>query len=438
MVKDRSSRSSAQRMRALFNRMGKRGLILLGVGILLGLLLVSKLRKNGEEELTCEVQRGRFEVKVEVSGELLSVESIPIRIPVAQMRSSNVRINNVTIKDLVPEGTVVDSGDYVGELDRESLTSSLKGLQESIEKAEQQFLKTQLDTALTLRDLRNGLQNMQYNLEERQLVLEQSKYEPPATVRQAELNLEKAKREYQQAKQNYQLKLRQAKATMHEASLMLMGERRKQDELMQLESAFTIKAPSHGMVVYFREWGGEKRKVGSSVSLWSPEIAELPDLTDMYSITYVNEVDVSKVKVGQEVRVGLDAFPDVSYKGSVQQVANIGEERSGSSAKVFEVQVGIEGEDSIMRPSMTTSNTIIVSAYDSVLYCPLECVQSNDSLSYVYLKEGYKQQVELGAANDTHVIVARGLKEGQRLYLSVPAKADKWKLKTLDVTQPKG
>ncbi|MCK7532908.1 MAG: HlyD family efflux transporter periplasmic adaptor subunit [Marinilabiliales bacterium] len=80
------------------------------------------------------------------------------------------------------------------------------------------------------------------------------------------------------------------------------------------------------MVIYKREWNGAKRKVGSEISPWDPVVATLPDLSSMISKTYVNEIDVSKVKAGQRVRLTVDAFPEKSYTGAVISVANIGEQ----------------------------------------------------------------------------------------------------------------
>ncbi len=80
------------------------------------------------------------------------------------------------------------------------------------------------------------------------------------------------------------------------------------------------------MVIYYKEWSGEKRQVGSSVSPWDRTVATLPDLSTMVSKTYVNEIDISKVSRGQQVRVGVDAFPEKKYTGVVTSVANIGEQ----------------------------------------------------------------------------------------------------------------
>ena len=71
------------------------------------------------------------------------------------------------------------------------------------------------------------------------------------------------------------------------------------------------------MVIYARNWNG-KKEPGARISAWDPIVAELPDLSDMISKTYVNEVDISKVRVGQEVDIKVDAFPDKKYKNYLE------------------------------------------------------------------------------------------------------------------------
>jgi hypothetical protein len=145
----------------------------------------------------------------------------------------------------------------------------------------------------------------------------------------------------------------------------------------------------------------------------------------MVSKTFVNEVDVRKVKVGQRVAVGLDAYPDKKLIGNVIRVANVGEQRPNSDAKVFEVAVELEGTDPSLRPSMTTSNRIIASVVADVLYLPLECLHNEaDTITFVYKRDGinkYKQEVVVGETNANEAVVLSGLTENDRVYLSVPA-----------------
>ena len=151
----------------------------------------------------------------------------------------------------------------------------------------------------------------------------------------------------------------------------------------------------------------------------------------MKSKTYVNEIDISKIKVNQEVRIGVDAFPDKKFTGKVIEVANIGQQLPNSNAKVFEVSIEVNEFDSILRPAMTTKNEILTSSFDSVLFIPLDCIQSNDSISYIYAGN-YRKQVILGPSNENEVIIRAGLKAGEEVYLVPPADAENNKLIRLE------
>ena len=181
------------------------------------------------------------------------------------------------------------------------------------------------------------------------------------------------------------------------------------------------------MVIYKRDRTGAKRKVGSSISPWDNVVATLPDMSTMISKTYVNEIDVSKVKTNQQVDILVDAFPDKKYQGTVISVANIGEQLPNADAKVFEVVVKINGSDPILRPSMTTGNKIVTKTIADVTYIPLESVQTGtDSIPFVYLKNGSKQIVVLGESNENSVVIEQGVEPGAQLYLNTPEKPEEF------------
>lgn len=401
--------------------------------VLIGLVFLFGGKNTDAVDIKTKVLHGNFEVLVTTTGELQAKSSVDITGPEELRNSRTIRLREIKIQNLVAEGTVVDSGDFVAELDRSEASNSLKDLMDELEKAESQHLKTQLDTTMTLRELRDQLVNLKFTLEEKEIVLEQSRFEPPATIRQAEIELDKAQRNYNQTAENYGLKVRQSVADMREAEINLEKARRKVEELKNIISKFTIFAPQSGMVIYKKEWGGEKRKVGSSINPWDMSVATLPDLSSMISKTYVNEVDISKVKEGQDVRIGVDAFPERGYTGEVTSVANVGEQLPNTDAKVFEVLVRLEQSDTILRPAMTTSNEIITQTFEDVNFIPLESVHANDSLSFVYLPTKSKQIVLLGAANENYVIVKQGLDEGDEVLLSVPAEPASYKYTGLEL-----
>ncbi len=406
--------------------MKKQIYITLGIIVLIILALWYFLggESSSVETISTEVKRGEFKITVTTTGELEAKNAEEIRGP-DNLRK--VRIYRVKISDIVPDGTVVDSGDFVATLDRTELEGRIKDQELEVEKYETQLMKTKLDTSLELRGLRDQLINQKFALEESKIKLEQSKYEPPATIRQIEIELEKAERSYKQSVENYQLKLKKSVATVKEVQANLTKANRKYQEMVDVMGDFTIYAPRNGMVIYKRDWNGKKRGVGSEISPWDPVVATLPDLTEMLSKTYVNEIDISKVKVGQPVEVGIDAFPEKKFTGKVTEVANIGQQLPGSNVKVFEVIIEVNEYDSVMRPAMTTKNVIITDIIDSVLYIPIECLYNIDTVTYV-VSGSKRKQVVVGKSNDTQVIVRAGLDEGDEVYLIPPEGYQDFKL----------
>lgn len=379
--------------------------------------------------VTSKVEFGDFYINVTTSGELEAANSENILGP-ANLRE--VRIWQVQISDIIPEGSIVDSGQYVATLDRTEITNRMKDLEGELEKLESQFIKTKLDTSMDMRAAREELINLKYALEERQITVDQSIYEPPATQRQAKIDLEKAQRGLEQAEKNFKLRSAKNTANMQEVAVSFSQAQRRLEQIREVLKGFTVTAPKEGMVIYKRNWDGSRIGIGSTMSSWDNVVATLPNLDKMISRTYVNEIDISKVKIGQKVEIGVDAFPDRKYSGEVTEVANIGEQMRNSNAKVFEVKIKVYEFDSILRPAMTTKNIINTATIPNVIFIPIESVNTTDSISFVYKVNGqYRQQVKTGLTNENQIIITEGLEKDDEVYLSPPEKAASWRLKTL-------
>jgi multidrug efflux pump subunit AcrA (membrane-fusion protein) len=363
---------------------------------------------------------GEFKVTVVNSGELKAKKSIDI---VGPNNARAVRIWDMKISKLIPEGTVVDSGAFVAELDKSEIMNKIKDREIEITKLESQFKQSKLDSALELSQQRDNLDNLSFNLEEKKLLIEQSKYESPAVIRQAEMDFERSQRSLKQALKNYKTKVEQSITKINIVKADLTKEVKNLEMINNILKGFTINAPANGMVIYARNWSGTRKVVGSNVSSWDPVVATLPDLRYMESITYISEIDIQKIQKGQIVTVRLDADPDKKLSGEVVRVANIGESLRNSDSKVFEVVVNIQDTDTTLRPSMTTSNDILVSVVDSAMYIPLECIHSEDGLSFVYIKNNgliIKQEVRLGLMNENEAIVNEGVGPEDNLMMNTP------------------
>jgi len=388
--------------------------------VILVIMVILVWPESEAESLSGTVQKGNFKIEVNTSGELKAKKSENIKGPTS-LRTHGIW--QIKITDLVTEGSYVKKGDYVAQLDKSEVGTKIITASTEVEKISSEYEQARLDTAIEMMALKDELQNLEYSIEEKQLVFDQSTFEAPAVQRQAEIDLEKTKRSHRQKKSNIQLKREQNEAKLHQIKLSLGQEQSKLDRLNQLLTDLRIIAPKNGMVVYKRTWNGSKITSGSQISVWDPTVATLPDLSKMVTKTYVNEIDISKIQKGLVVSLTVDAFPDKKYTGEVVDVANVGEQLPKGDSKVFEVTIELNEQDTLLRPAMTTNNNILIEELEEVLYVPQESVFVDDSLSYVIVKTSLgprKQKVSLGKTNSNFVVVEEGLAENEEFLLARP------------------
>ena len=397
---------------------------------IISLFLFVKLTsgKKTTEENYAFAEEGKFEIVVTGAGQILPEKSVDIKGPdMSQYRS--IRMTGLKITDIIPEGTKVKKGDYIATLDRTSFDNNLKDEMTNLKTLQDQVNMKTLDTAVVLSNLRDDIKNQVYTVEEARIVVEQSKYEPPATIRRAELDLDEAGRFLEQKKNLYLLQIKQSTADIKSLKVNLDIEQRKVDDLENVLTQFVVKASADGMLIYKTDRSGAKIKSGSSLDPFDPVVATLPDMSSMLSKIYISEIEVKKVKPGQSVQITLDAFNDKPLSGHVVSIANIGEVLPNSDSKMFEVMIKIDNSNGKILPSMTTSNRVMIKSYDKVVYIPVECVQTGeDSIPFVFTKDRKKQVVIPGEMNDKNIIIEKGLTAKTAVWLRTPDDPKKFKL----------
>lgn len=407
-------------------------LIAAAVVALLAVYILFFRKTATASELIQPVKRGDFEVLVVTTGELRSKSNTRISVPSSLQQ---VGIYQIKIADMVSEGTTVKTGDFVASMDNSALTEKISQLQLEIDRAQAEIKKTSLDTMLEMRGLRDEIVNLKYDLRQKLLEKEQSKYEAPAEIKRVELEHEKTERSLVQKEQNYKTKEVQALTRMQILNSGLQMQQNRMNNLVKLMGQLNITAPKTGMVIYEKNWNGQKKSVGTQIDLWNPTVASLPDLSQMEVVTYINEVDIQKMKVGQQVTISLDAAADKKLKGIVTNVANIGEEKPNSDAKVFEVLIDVLTKDESLRPAMTASCQILAEKYEKVLQVPLDAIYTAQKTSFVFKRDGnqaVRQEVKVHTVNETSALIINGLKDGDALYYSMPSDTSGLALKTID------
>lgn len=146
------------------------------------------------------------------------------------------------------------------------------------------------------------------------------------------------------------------------------------------------------------------------------------DLSVLLLDVQVSEVDINSVAVGQPATLTLDAIPDKTFHGRVQEVSQAGDLSSG--AVNFTVTVRMTDADQNVKPGMTAAVNIVVNQVQAQLIVPNRAVRLVDAERVVYILEAGKAKqvkISLGPSSDTMSVVVGGdLKEGDLVILNPP------------------
>ncbi len=367
-------------------------------------------------------KHGDFDISVTATGELQAKNSVKVRGP------QGIRgMGQVKILDLIKEGTIVKKGDIVAKLDETELDKQKDDHRDRIIDVNVERDQVERDTAIAMSKLRDQIKELKFSIINKEKEVGINIYEPKEVQDRIQSDLEKLQRDYDTALKNYDLEQQKADARVGK----VLSERgkvyKKLKEVKSSSKQFTVYAPSDGMVIYERDWRGNKVTTGSTISSWNSVVASLPDLSSMVSNVFVNEIDISRVKIGDRVTIQIDAIPDNEYTGTVIEKGNIGQQRPNFDAKVFEVKIQIDQSDDLLRPAMTSANTILTKSYKDVVYIPLEALHNNEEANYVFMdKDGktIRQEVITGAYNDAQVIIKYGIEKGEEVHHSIPDNPD--------------
>lgn len=185
---------------------------------------------------------------------------------------------------------------------------------------------------------------------------------------------------------------------------------------------YTVRAPFNGVV------GKVSAKVADSASAGTA-LATLVTKDQIATIT-LNEVDVSKVKIGQKATLTFDAVEDLVISGEVIEVDTVGEVNQG--VVTYSAKIKLDTTDDRIKSGMSVSANVITDTKTDVLLVPNSAVKTTNGRSVVQVVEGVDEatiaqstagitlstapratSVVIGASNDTDTEIVSGLEEGQ-------------------------
>ncbi|HEX2034664.1 MAG TPA: efflux RND transporter periplasmic adaptor subunit [Chloroflexota bacterium] len=152
----------------------------------------------------------------------------------------------------------------------------------------------------------------------------------------------------------------------------------------------------------------------------------LVDTSQLRVDVSVAEVDVAKVKVGQDVTLQLDALPDRTVRGKVSSIAPTGTTNSG--VVTYTVQIAVEPDQATdLKPAMSATATIVTASKADALLVPNRAVRSLGQMRTVDVlgQDGQvsTRQVQVGLVGDQMTEITSGLQPGEQVVLPTPAGA---------------
>ena len=366
---------------------------------------------------TYTVKTGEFESFITCKGEIKSQVYTRINMPDIMTSDPELNIYYLKINDLVEEGTIVKKGDYVALLDQEKIKGNLIRFTESLEKHQNELNIGKIDSATNLTKKRNSIQELKYDLEYKELEIKQSIYESKSYQ-------DTKKREYDRAVRKLAIEERD-----YQRHKIIYGKKcayseKKLKKYLKIKSAMEqairearITAPADGMIIHAEVYGA-KREINDHVSLWTPEIAVIPDLTKLVSKGYIEEVDIAKVNSKNRVRTYIDALPNQEFDGKISKISAIGRDAKGVDSKVFDVEIKIDGSHKGIGHGMSTTSEIITHYEENATLVPLNYIFTKNGKSIVYKsKKGnfVPQEITITHSNDEVAIVSEGLNAGDKI-----------------------
>lgn len=247
----------------------------------------------------------------------------------------------------------------------------------------------------------------------------------------AKLTVDKVQRNYNRAKDLFQQRLISLEvfddlsAELALAQNSLLRAQRKKQIVDDKLSKTKVIAPSDGTVLTVPVVQGQVVIPAASVNSGTT-LMTIADLSSLLVETHVNQIDVAKLELKQEVHLSAESIRDEEMTAVISFVAPVATVKNG--VKGFSVQAVIGRPSRRLRPGMSVQLTIPVARAADVVAVPVGAVFRGEGNSrVVYVRNGENTErrvVKIGVTDTDFAQVVQGLKEGEQILLTEPARVE--------------
>lgn len=234
--------------------------------------------------------------------------------------------------------------------------------------------------------------------------------------------LSTAQQNLKQVQVTNKAKMAQMQGLLSTRTEQLQKEEERLKRFQQQLDKCKIYAPQEGMIAYATPQSSRDSEVGEGVPVRPRQhILSIPNLRHMQVETSVHESDLDRMQVGLKVAITVDAFPDLTYGGTVKSVAVLPERNYYSDAKSYKTVITIDEDVYSIKPGMTAVCEIKVDRLSQVNAVPIQALVQREGLNWLYVSSGSgltRRQVDIGTNNDQYVVIDKGVEQGDLVILN--------------------
>lgn len=269
-----------------------------------------------------------------------------------------------------------------------------------------------------------------FTLDDRDLQIEKQSQEKE--IERAKLQLAQAERNYKRSEELFEeklisLELYEDTKTQFDLAKNALGRAEKTLDLVKDRLRKTRIVAPFDCTVLTRPVSKGQAVSGSGGFNSGTEVLTIANLNEMVINAHINQADVTRLKVDQEVQVSVEAVPGLKVIGKVERIAP--QATIKNNIKGFAARILLRDVDRRVRPGMTANIQIPVASADNVLAVPLAAVftemnpetQKTERFVYVQTEDGYERRpVQIGVSDFFYAEVQNGLNPGEVVLLEQP------------------
>lgn len=207
---------------------------------------------------------------------------------------------------------------------------------------------------------------------------------------------------FQASQNNYNTLVNRYKRTKVELKQQVEQARNNYQSSLILTEDFTIESKINGIVYAIN------KKAGEIISIQQP-IATLGSTSKFIAELLIDEVDIAKVKLGQQVLISLDAYPEHVFEARIHKIYPQKNERS----QTFKIEADFTQKPPTLYPGLSGEANIIIHQKENVLVIPKMYLQEENKVN---TDEGLVE-IKIGLESLDKAEVLSGIDENTTIYL---------------------